>query len=55
VKPLTKLKLDFDRDPAKATPLVSISIFSELVAEKDLCMLRADFLPQLKKKVCRIP
>ena len=40
------------RDPAKASPLVSVSLYADLISEKELCMLRADFLPGLKKKVC---
>merc|ERR1719378_833871 len=38
---------DFKTNPATAKPWQSLCLYTELLEEKDLCLLRSDYLPNL--------
>lgn len=42
------------RDPYGASPWFSVVLYPDLVADKDIALIRGDFLPNIQKKVCFI-
>lgn len=39
------------RNPETASPLVSFNFYSDFLEDKQLCLARGDFMPQISKKV----
>lgn len=39
------------RNPSTASPMVTVALYRELVEDKGLALVRADFLPSVKRQV----
>jgi hypothetical protein len=42
------------RDPSTASPMVTVALYRDLVEDKGLALIRADFLPSVKRQVFTI-
>ena len=43
--------LDYKKDPSAAQPWQSLCLYTDLLSDKKLCLLRSDYLPNLQREV----